>query len=100
MVCCAPAFAATNPGEKLVRGVANIVTAPIEIAKQIDIEWKESAKEGSARNVTMGVFGGFFKGVAYAIGRVGSGAWDIVSFPFKVPADYEPVMKPDFVLEK
>ena len=99
-VCCTSSFAASNPAEKLSRGVANVITAPIEIAKQIDIEWKESAKQGSTRNVTVGIFGGLVKGLAFSVGRAASGVWDIVSFPFKVPANYEPVMKPDFVLDK
>ena len=99
-VCCGISFAASNPAEKLSRGVANIITGPIEIAKQIDIEWKESAKQGSTRNVAVGVFAGIIKGMAFSVARIGSGVWDIVSFPFKVPANYEPVMKPDFVLDK
>ena len=98
-VWCSAACAADNPGEKLIRGVANIVTAPIEIAKQIDTEWK-AAENKKARHVTMGVFAGIWKGLAYTVGRMGSGVWDVATFPFKVPANYEPIMKPDYVLDK
>ena len=48
----------------------------------------------------LSIFAGLFKGVGYTLGRLGSGAWDIVTFPFKVPENFEPLMKPDFVLEK
>ncbi len=88
--------AADNPGEKLARGVVNVVSAPIEIAKKIDQEWKSKKEQPAA----LGVFSGFFKGLAATLARMGSGAWDIATFPFKVPNDYDPLVKPEFVLEK
>ena|SRR3989338_4965184 len=86
-----------NPIQKLKRGIVNVVTAPIEIAKGIDDGWKSSAKKNQPAGT--GIFGGFFKGIANTIERMGSGLWDIVSFPFETPADYEPLMKPDYVLD-
>ncbi len=91
-------YAADNPADKLGRGFVNILTAPIEIPKQIDVEWKQHAQE--KKNVGIGITAGFIKGLAYTVARLGSGVWDIASFPFKVPENYEPVMKPEFVLEK
>jgi hypothetical protein len=32
--------------------------------------------------------------------RVGSGAWDVVTFPIKTPANYEPLLKPDYVFDQ
>ena len=90
--------AADNPGDKLTRGVVNVITAPIEIAKQIDAGWKESNKKTSS--VSAGILSGFAKGIAYTAGRMGSGVWDILSFPFKTPGNYDPLMKPEFVLDK
>ena len=87
-----------NPAEKLSRGIVNIITAPIEIAKQVDLSWKESAHK--TQNVGTGIFSGIVKGLAYMVWRAGSGLWDVVSFPFKTPANYEPLMKPEFVLDK
>ena len=86
-----------NPLQKLKRGIVNVVTAPIEIAKGVDEGWKESADQKQPAGT--GIFGGFFKGIANTIERMGSGLWDIVSFPFETPAHYEPLMKPDYVLE-
>ena len=87
----APLFATDNPGDKLIRGTVNIVSCVLEVPKQIDIEWKAS------KNATIGIFAGLFKGMAYGIGRLYSGVYDLVTFPVNVPKDYEPLMKPDFV---
>ena len=87
-----------NPIQKLKRGIVNVVTAPIEIAKGVDEGWKTSAKE--SKSASKGIFKGFFKGIVNTVGRMGSGVWDIVSFPFETPADYEPLMKPDYVLDE
>ncbi len=89
---------AQNPTDKLGRGIINIVTSPVEIAKQVDLGWKQSTKK--SKNVSSGVLSGIVKGLAYTVGRMGSGIWDVVSFPFKTPGNYEPLMKPDFVLDK
>ncbi len=87
-----------NPVEKFNRGIINIITAPIEIAKQVDLSWKESAQK--TQNVGTGIVSGIVKGLAYTVWRAGSGLWDVISFPFKTPANYEPLMKPEFVLDK
>ena len=93
-----PVLAADNPAEKFTRGVVNVISGPLEIAKQLDTEIK--ASDTKAKKATLGVASGLFKGLAYTIGRMGSGIWDMMTFPFKVPENYEPVMKPDFVLDK
>ena len=96
-------WAADNPGDKFTRGVVNIISAPIEIAKQIDTEWKATQVENAEKpkkNKTIGVFTGLFKGLAYTVARMGSGAWDVITFPFKVPENYDPLLKPEYVLDK
>ena len=91
-------LAADNPTQKFGRGIANIVTAPVEIAKQVDQEWKKSSED--KKNTGIGVAKGFVKGLAFTIGRFGSGLWDVVTFPLQTPKNYEPLMKPDYVLQK
>ena len=96
-----PSDAASHPKnsiQKLKRGIVNVVTAPIEIAKGIDEGWKSSAEE--SKPTGKGIITGFFKGIVHTVGRMGSGIWDIVSFPFETPANYEPLMKPDYVLDE
>lgn len=90
---------AQNPADKLSRGIINIVTSPVEIAKQVDLSWKQSVQQSNHVSSSK-VLSGFVKGLAYTVGRMGSGIWDVVSFPFKTPNNYEPLMKPDFVLDK
>jgi len=86
---------AGTPSEKLSRGIANVpVGAFLEIPKNIDLEWKNS------KNAGIGIFCGLFKGIAMGIGRLGSGLWDILTFPAAVPKDYEPLIKPNLVFDK
>jgi putative exosortase-associated protein (TIGR04073 family) len=97
-VFCPLSFAADNPAQKFNRGLINIITSPLEIAKQINKGWKQSAKE--SKPAGKGIFSGFFKGIAYSAGRLGSGVWDVVTFPVKTPKNYAPLMKPEFVTDK
>lgn len=86
----APAFA-NEPKEKLTRGLANVLSAVIEIPQNIDIEWKLS------KNAGVGIFTGFFKGMFWGVARCASGLWDIVTFPFPKPVDYNSVIQPEYV---
>jgi putative exosortase-associated protein (TIGR04073 family) len=73
---------------KLGRGLANIVTGPIEIPKNISREWRKSDP------VTGFIIGGV-KGVGWAASRIAVGVYDTVTFPVPVPANYEPLMQPE-----
>jgi putative exosortase-associated protein (TIGR04073 family) len=86
---------ALTPSDKLTRGVANVpVGAILEIPKNIDREWATS------KNAAIGIGVGIFKGLAMALGRLGSGLWDILTFPMSLPKDFEPIMKPAYVFDK
>ena len=89
-----PIIYAKTYSDKLSRGIANIPGGLLEIPKNIDLEWKAS------KNAAVGIFAGIVKGVVMGIARIGSGLWDIVSFPAAVPKGYEPLMKPDLVFDK
>lgn len=83
---------------KLKRGAINIVSSPLEIPKQIKKyhnEGKEKGKNGFAWLIS-----GTVKGIANTIGRIGSGVWDVVTFNVEKPANYEPLMKPDYVTDE
>lgn len=86
----------SGPLKKFNRGIINIVTSPIEIARQVDLSWKEGAQ---AKSVDRGIFSGIIKGIMYTAGRMSSGIWDVVSFPFQTPKNYDSIMKPDYVLD-
>ena len=85
---------AKGPGDKLVRGIANILSGWVEIPQTIDEEWKIS------KNPATGIFAGFFKGLAFTAGRMASGVWDVVTFPAAAPRNYEPLFKPDYVFDR
>lgn len=86
----APVFA-NEPKDKLFRGVTNVLSSLIEVPQNIDIEWKQS------KNAATGLFAGLFKGVFWGVARAASGLWDIVTFPFPKPADYNSVIQPEYV---
>ncbi len=76
---------------KLVRGITNIVTSPVEIPKQIVVT---TADEGA-----VGLATGPLKGVGMTVMRILVGAWETVTFllPNSFENDYDPIMNPEFV---
>ncbi|MEI7999546.1 MAG: hypothetical protein WCH62_08595, partial [Candidatus Omnitrophota bacterium] len=78
-----------GPGNKLYRGVVNIVTAPIEVPKQARAYWIKGSQ--LTPHIIAWIGCGAVWGVVEGIKRVGSGLWDVVSFPFNKPAEYEPL---------
>jgi putative exosortase-associated protein (TIGR04073 family) len=95
MVLALPLRAEDTPKTKLTRGVVNITTAPLEIVKQTRLYWKKGAQK--TPHIIVWIFSGFVKGVVNTVTREVSGAWDMISFPLAVPADYQPLVKPDTV---
>jgi putative exosortase-associated protein (TIGR04073 family) len=85
-----PAFA-NEPKDKLSRGVVNVLSAVLEVPQNIDIEWKLS------KNAAIGMFTGLFKGLFWGASRGVSGLWDILTFPFPKPTDYNSVIQPEYV---
>ena len=98
LFCASQAFAESNPGKKLYRGVVNVVTAPVEIPKQARAYWIEGAQKTD--HILVWIGSGTVWGMVQTVKRAGSGIWDIVSFPFEKPDQYEPLLKPDFVFDE
>ena len=88
-------YLTSQPMQKLKRGVINIISAPLEIPKEIKEHWDEGGTHPIKKAVCL--FGGLIKGLTYAVGRVGSGAWDIFTLNLDIPGNNEPLMKPDYV---
>lgn len=79
---------------KLKRGALNIVTSPIEIARQIQVTSNE-------RSLLDGWTVGLVKGIGSGLMRLGVGAVELVTFPFDFPReDKEPILEPEYVWEK
>ena len=91
------ALADNNIKIKLERGVVNLITAPLEIPKQAILHSQEAP---TLTKKTIYLIPGFMKGVLFALGRFGSGLWDVVTCNIEKPANYNALMKPDYVWQK
>ncbi|MBN2097381.1 MAG: exosortase system-associated protein, TIGR04073 family [Candidatus Omnitrophica bacterium] len=86
-----PCFA-SDPMKKLGRGLVNTITGVVEIPKKVYTVSKND-------NVALGLTWGLVKGVAVGMLRTAAGLYETVTFPIPAPADYEPMMEPEFVFE-
>jgi len=107
-LCAGPAWA-TNPGNKLARGVINIPTSIIEI-KNAYCSSKEKLSDYSKRHpedfLTPALNTPYqyllkapLTGIAKMACRVAVGCYDIVTFPFALPRYYAPVYEPEFAFD-
>ena len=88
----------TAPAGKFWRGAVNIVTAPLEVPKEARAYWIKGAQ--LTPHILVWIFCGSVWGLVQGIKRVGSGVWDIVSFPIDKPVGFEPLFKPDYVFQE
>jgi tetratricopeptide (TPR) repeat protein len=110
LLSCCTAARATNPIDKLSRGIINIPTSLIEIPKAYS-ESKEELDDYGRQNpfdffapLTNVPYQYLIKapltGISRMIGRIGIGCYDIVTFPFSYPRYYAPVYEPEFVYDR
>lgn len=78
---------------KLGRGLVNSVTGVVEIPKKVYMISKND-------NVLLGLTWGFVKGTATGLLRTAAGVYETVTFPIPAPADFEPMVHPEFVFEE
>lgn len=74
---------------KLQRGFLNIALSPMDVFAEL----KKSKKE---ENIIPGWVGGLGRGSVFAVGRVLTGAFEMVTFFVPVPSNYEPIVQPEF----
>lgn len=83
-----------NAGDKLGRGALNLVSSPIEVARTINVQ---SRVKGPAYGWTAGLV----EGLGRFVVRLGTGAIDIVTFPFDFPTnDKSPMIQPEYPWQK
>jgi putative exosortase-associated protein (TIGR04073 family) len=75
---------------KLTRGCINLVTGWVEIPKRIH---ETSVTSGTMSGFTWGLL----RGIGHGFIRTAAGAYELVTFPFPAPPDYEPVIQPEYV---
>ena len=84
---------ADGPIKKLGRGIANIITCPVEITNRMGEANEDS---GPVAAITWGVLNGIFR----AVTRVAVGVYETVTFAIPFPNDYGPIIDdPEFFLE-
>lgn len=76
---------------KLGRGLSNVLLGWVEIPKNIAKEWRNTEP-------FTGTIVGAVKGLGWGIARTIAGVYEVVSFPFPIPRNYEPIMYPEFIL--
>ena len=81
-----------GPMRKLGRGLANIATCPMEIAKQVG---DANYEDGPVAALTYG----FIKGLFMTGVRAVVGGYEVVTFPIPFPKNYDPILRdPEFFL--
>jgi len=83
-----PAFAQTAV-RKLGRGLAAMTTGFLELPGNMVVETHE---RGPAEGIPLG----FAKGLGMIIPRELVGVYEFLSAPFPAPADYRPILHPEF----
>jgi putative exosortase-associated protein (TIGR04073 family) len=77
--------------KKLGRGTMNVLVGWVEVPKNISLRWKET-------DPLSGTVWGGFEGIAWGFARTVGGVYEIVSFPFPYPENYDPLIEPEFIL--
>ncbi len=80
--------------DKLKRGAINIVTSPVEVARDIHVTTEE-------KNLLVGWTVGLVKGLGEGVVRFGAGVIDLVTCPFDFPESHKaPLIDPEYVWQK
>ena len=78
-----------TPLRKLQRGFLNIALSPVEISTEL-------AREKNRDTFPMSWMLGAARGTFYVMGRALTGVYEIVTFPIPLPAEYAPILEPEF----
>ena len=90
IVCIQSPCYAQNMLRKLGRGTCNILTGALEIPKSVQEVFYD---DGPAAAATYGIFDGVYKGIV----RTVVGTFEVLTFPFPFPAEYAPIVNPEFL---
>ena len=92
VMCMQSTCYAQNMLRKLGRGTANIFTSPFELPRSIQQILYDN---GPVAGLTYGIVDGAFKTLLRAV----VGVYEVVTFPIPFPAEYKPVVEPEFLFE-
>jgi putative exosortase-associated protein (TIGR04073 family) len=77
---------------KLGRGATNVLTGWLELPKQVVQSINET-------DPVTGTIVGFVRGVGWTYARTVVGVYEIVTFPFPAPKNYEPLLEPEYIVK-
>ena len=89
VLLAAPPASAETAGRKFLRGLAGMTTAFLEVPGNMVAETRT---HGPAEGLPLG----FAKGLGMIIPRVLVGVYEFLSAPFPAPADFRPILEPEF----
>ncbi len=81
---------AHGPFRKLGRGLTNTLTGWLELPKAV---YETSVNHNALAGLTLGLA----TGAGLSIVRMGAGIYEVATFPFEVPKDYDPILNPEYV---
>ncbi len=81
-----------TPARKLQRGFLNVALSPFEVSNQF-------AKERHTDKFPPSWLSAMGRGGFYMIGRALVGVGEILTFPISAPANYGPILQPEFPWE-
>jgi putative exosortase-associated protein (TIGR04073 family) len=79
-----------NIGDKLARGLANVLASPLEVPLNVQNVTED-------QGVLVGWTGGLAQGIGMTALRIIVGAYEIITFPIPFPEGYKPVIQPEYV---
>ena len=82
-----------HPADKLVRGITNIITGPLELPRHL-------RQRVHGDNTFRGWVLGTSQGLGYTAVRMIAGAYEVLTFPAAAPKNYAPVMEPEYVWDE
>lgn len=85
-----PRTYADGATRKLGRGIANVLTAPLELIRTPHFVGE---RDGGFASLTVGMV----QGVKNAIIRELAGVVEVATFPIPIPKDFQPIRRPEFV---
>ena len=90
-----------TPLKKLGRGVVNVVTGVLELPREMFMAGQDGIQQGEFPFTAYpeGMLKGAIPGVVKSAERVGSGVYDIVSFPVEQPLNYGSLYQPATIFE-
>ena len=86
---------------KVMRGLLNVATGVLEIPRQAWVYALQERQQGTNPLTALidGMVLGGLKGAFSALGRMGSGAYDVLTFPIDYPKGFGALYNPETVFE-